>query len=146
MDDVAMQMSFVDPQVSFMQAFGLGREEIRKYLKEKQQKISKKFRGAGSLFTIGVPQGMPISPFMAILPLKECFLNERIGSKFEDYVIYADDPIFFSNSPIKVNGNPEMGIHPHEVGEKAGYIKYDGKYTERGLKFLGLRLKDESKL
>ena len=136
--ELSTQLALIDPEVCQMRAKNQW-AELRRYLSKIESNSEDLYLGSGSMYTLGVPQGMPISPFLAILPLKECFLTKRTGSKFEDYVIYADDPIFFSNSPITIKGNAAMGIHPHPKGEKAGYIKYNGEFTERGFKFLGLK-------
>lgn len=82
----------------------------------------------------GVPQGMPLSPFLSILPLQEKYLNQQVS------VNYADDQVFFGNEPFVIKDNPEYGIYHNEA--KCGWVKYDGKWTDQGLKFLGFRLKE----
>lgn len=83
-------------------------------------------------FTKGVPQGMPLSPLLSIIPLARHYLNQC------EHVNYADDQLFFSNKPIEIKDNKELGIIHAE--EKCKYVKYAGKWTKDGLKFLGLRL------
>lgn len=82
----------------------------------------------------GVPQGMPLSPFLSILPLKDNYLNQQVS------VNYADDQVFFGNEPFVIKDNPKCGIYHNE--SKCGWVKYDGKWTDQGLKFLGFRLKE----
>jgi len=91
----------------------------------------------GDLFK-GVPQGMPFSPLMSILPLHDLYLNQQ------EYVNYADDQVFFGNEPFIIKDNPSEGIIHNE--EKCGWVKYDGEFTKKGLKFLGMLLEEGEKL
>lgn len=82
--------------------------------------------------TKGVPQGMPLSPLLSILPLKDLYLNQC------EHVNYADDQVFFMNEEKIIRDNKEAGII-HNL-EKCKWVKYNGKWTKEGLKFLGYRL------
>jgi hypothetical protein len=55
------------------------------------------------LFPGGVPQGMPLSPFLSILTLKE-YLGQQ------ESVNYADDQIFFGNEEFFIEDIPAFGI------------------------------------
>lgn len=68
---------------------------------------------------VGLPQGSPLSPILTILGLDDW--TRKAG---EDRVFYADDGIIFSNTPIELNSDPQMGINIHEG--KSGYVKKDG--------------------
>jgi hypothetical protein len=82
--------------------------------------------------TKGVPQGMPLSPLLATLPLRRHYLQQRV------HVNYADDQVFFGNEPFEIKDNKEIGIIHAE--EKCKWVKYNGKWTEEGIKFLGYRI------
>jgi hypothetical protein len=51
----------------------------------------------------GFPQGMPLSPFLSILALKD-YLSQA------ENVNYADDQIFFSNTELRVMDYKNQGI------------------------------------
>lgn len=68
---------------------------------------------------IGVPQGAPTSPLLAILILVKSFLVQ------EQSISYADDPIFYSNSDFEIKDEPIMGIRLHEG--KSAWVKREGK-------------------
>ena len=89
--------------------------------------------GLGDMYELksGVPQGLPISPFLSILGLKDYLSQQEV-------VNYADDQVFFGNEAFEIKDFPDQGIVHNE--EKCGWVKYDGKWTEKGLKFLGFRL------
>lgn len=76
----------------------------------------------------GVPQGSPLSPFLAILAIRE-YLEQQTN------VNYADDQIFYGNEAFTIKDFPAMGIKHNE--EKSGWIKKDGVWLKE-LKFLGL--------
>jgi len=76
----------------------------------------------------GVPQGSPLSPFLAILAVREYL--QQVGC-----VNYADDQIFHSNEPFVIKDYPEMGIVHNR--EKCGWIRRNGVWLKE-LKFLGL--------
>lgn len=88
--------------------------------------------------TKGVPQGMPLSPLLSILPLQSKYLNQAV------HVNYADDQVFFSNEEMKIRDNKEIGIIHNE--EKCKWVKFNGKWTSEGLKFLGYRLYESMEL
>jgi hypothetical protein len=52
---------------------------------------------------VGVPQGAPTSPLLAILTLKT-FLTQQKS------VSYADDPIFYGDSDFTIQDEPKAGI------------------------------------
>jgi len=81
---------------------------------------------------------MPLSPLLACLPLRSKYLHQY------DHVNYADDQVFFSNEEIHVRDNPEIGII--HAPEKCKYVKYNGKWTPEGIKFLGMRILDGCEL
>jgi hypothetical protein len=51
----------------------------------------------------GVTQGGSISPILSTIILDD-FINQAPS------VIYADDPIFYSNHPFEIKDDPEKGI------------------------------------
>jgi len=51
----------------------------------------------------GVPQGMNMSPFLSMITLSN-YLTQQ------DSTSYADDPIFYSNTPFVIKDEPENGI------------------------------------
>jgi len=53
----------------------------------------------------GFPQGIPGSPFLSILILKD-FMNQT-----DHCIAYADDMIFFSNKPFIIRSYPNLGIN-----------------------------------
>jgi hypothetical protein len=57
----------------------------------------------------GVPQGMPLSPLLSILPLHDHYLYQA------PHVNYADDQVFFGMEPFTIKDKPEIGlIHKEE--------------------------------
>lgn len=86
----------------------------------------------------GVPQGAPTSPLLSLLVLGETIMA------YADTVMYADDGLWYSDSPIIVP-EPESelaGDWEHESGVKlhpgkSGFVKKDGVWL-KPLKFLGL--------
>jgi len=79
----------------------------------------------------GVPQGMPMSPFLSITAVKD-YLSQL------DSVNYADDQIFFGSKPFEVKDNPEIGVI--HSPEKCKWIMKEGKWLQEGIKFLGFKL------
>jgi hypothetical protein len=79
----------------------------------------------------GVPQGMPMSPFLSILAVKD-YLAQVTS------VNYADDQIFYSKTDFVVKDDPNLGII--HSSEKCSWIMRDGKWLQDGLKFLGFKL------
>lgn len=79
----------------------------------------------------GVPQGLPMSPFLSILGLRE-YLSQQ------DCVNYADDQVH----PFEIKDLPERGI-VHAL-EKCGWIKYEDRWTEKGLKFIGFSVTENN--
>jgi len=61
---------------------------------------------------------MPLSPLLSILPLQSKYLNQAV------HVNYADDQVFFSNEPMEIKDNKEIGIIHNE--EKCKWVKYNG--------------------
>lgn len=86
--------------------------------------------GFGDIFQ-GVPQGMPMSPFLSILAIKDYL-------KQVDSVNYADDQVFFSKNNFSLKDEPSNGII-HST-EKCKWVKLDGLWLQDGLKFLGFKL------
>jgi hypothetical protein len=92
----------------------------------------------------GVPQGLPISPIIAISFLAQNIL--KLNS-----IMYADDGVILSNNEPKDNWNPE---YPTIIGggtelynikfnmEKCRFVKVDGKWITP-LDFLGLSFDGE---
>jgi uncharacterized protein YbcI len=76
----------------------------------------------------GVPQGSPLSPFLAILAIRDYLKQQK-------NVNYADDQIFYGNETFQIRDFPEMGV-VHNM-EKSGWIRKNGKWLKE-LKFLGL--------
>lgn len=93
-----------------------------------EQYSNNQFQAVGDLF-VGLPQGVPTSPLLTILVLRE-FVDQCEESKF-----YADDGIYMSNEPIKLKEFPDHGIVLNE--KKSGYVVYNGRIIKE-LKFLGL--------
>lgn len=81
----------------------------------------------------GVPQGMNMSPFLSMTILGN-YLSQQESTS------YADDPIFYSNSPFSIKDEPENGIINSE--EKSKWVMKDGIWQEGGLKYLGFRLSE----
>lgn len=79
----------------------------------------------------GVPQGMNMSPFLSMTTLSN-YLSQQ------DSTSYADDPIFYSNTPFVIKDEPENGIINSD--EKSKWVMKDGIWQEGGLKYLGFRL------
>lgn len=65
----------------------------------------------------GVPQGSPLSPFLAILAIRE-YLEQQ------SHVNYADDQIFYGDKTFTIRDFPAMGILHNN--DKSGWIKKDG--------------------
>jgi retron-type reverse transcriptase len=59
----------------------------------------------------GVPQGSPLSPFLAILAIRDYLKQQK-------NVNYADDQIFYGNETFQIRDFPEMGV-VHNM-EKSG--------------------------
>lgn len=78
---------------------------------------------------LGLPQGAATSPILTALVINE------FTKQCEDSVFYADDGIFFSNSPIEIKDDPDKGIYLNK--EKSHIIKENGVW-KRDIKFLGL--------
>jgi len=76
----------------------------------------------------GVPQGSPLSPFLAILAIREYLSQQK-------HVNYADDQIFYGDETFTIRDFREKGIIHNE--EKSGWIKKNGRWIKE-LKFLGL--------
>jgi hypothetical protein len=76
----------------------------------------------------GIAQGSPTSPFLATVILKD-FINQL------PCIIYADDPIFYSNHLFSVKDDPKKGIVSNP--DKSGWIRYAG-VDIKPLTFLGL--------
>lgn len=76
----------------------------------------------------GVPQGSPISPFLAILAIRPYLSQQRC-------VNYADDQIFFGDKYFEIKDDPANGIIHNQ--DKSGWIRKDGVWLKE-LKFLGL--------
>lgn len=91
---------------------------------------------------IGVPQGAPVSPLLAILALELDFIkaNTSLNSKV---VGYADDWLFFSNDDEFIGkfDFPDQGILLSE--EKSYWVKRAGKWL-KPLTFLGLTYDGEA--
>lgn len=79
----------------------------------------------------GFPQGMPLSPFLSILVLKDYLGQSKV-------VNYADDQIFFGNEKLDIQDEKEKGII--HSAEKCQWIKEKGKWVVDSFKFLGFRL------
>jgi len=79
----------------------------------------------------GFPQGMPLSPFLSILALRD-YLGQS------EVVNYADDQIFFGETKINIKDSKEKGII--HSSEKCKWIKVNGKWITDSFKFLGFRL------
>jgi hypothetical protein len=76
----------------------------------------------------GVPQGSPLSPFLAILAIRTYLSQQK-------HVNYADDQIFYGDETFTIRDFPQEGIIHNN--EKSGWIKKDGVWLKE-LKFLGL--------
>lgn len=79
----------------------------------------------------GVPQGAPTSPLLAILVLPH-FLHQSFTGLIKKlkksklkYLLYADDIVFYSNSPISLENDNERGVIINR--EKTAYDKENGK-------------------
>jgi hypothetical protein len=85
----------------------------------------------------GVPQGANTSPLLAILVLTK--LDELVKKAGHKLLMYADDGIIYSDSPIDIKGIFQglrnVGITLNE--KKSFILKDQGKWV-RELKFLGL--------
>lgn len=81
----------------------------------------------------GLPQGANWSPILTAAVLKE-FTNQC-----EDAVFYADDGIFFSNSPIELKEDADKGIFIN-YKKRSGYVKEKGVFL-KDFVFLGLEYK-----
>lgn len=84
----------------------------------------------------GLPQGANWSPILTAAVLKD-FTNQC-----EDAVFYADDGLFFSNSPIELKEDPDKGIYIN-YKKRSGYVKEEGKFI-KDFVFLGLEYKYET--
>lgn len=96
--------------------------------------------GFGDIYK-GVPQGMPMSPLLSILALKD-YLSQQ-----EPYVIpinYADDQEFGSKQDFVIKDDPSNGIV--HATEKCSWLMRDGQITKGGSKFLGFRLTENWEL
>lgn len=51
----------------------------------------------------GVPQGSPLSPFLAILAIRQYLSQQK-------HVNYADDQIFYGDETFSIRDFPEKGI------------------------------------
>jgi len=76
----------------------------------------------------GVPQGSPISPFLAILAIRPYLSQQKC-------VNYADDQIFYGDKYFSIKDDPANGIIHNQ--EKSGWIRSNGVWHKE-LKFLGL--------
>lgn len=76
----------------------------------------------------GLPQGSAISPFLSLLVMKS-FLSQQKS------ISYADDPIFFGETPFQIQDDPYNGLEIAK--EKSGWVKWNGEWT-KPLKFLGI--------
>lgn len=76
----------------------------------------------------GVPQGSPMSPFLAILAIRPYLSQQKC-------VNYADDQIFYGDNYFEIKDDPANGI-VHNL-DKSGWIRKDGVWLKE-LKFLGL--------
>jgi hypothetical protein len=89
-----------------------------------------------SILPGGFPQGMPCSAFLSIFVLGDYFEQKWTDIK-KKVIAYADDFLFFFKEKCIPRDFPEYGITHSK--EKCGWIKYAGKWTPKGLKFIGLR-------
>jgi hypothetical protein len=55
--------------------------------------------------------------------------------KQQKSISYADDVLFYSNSPFEILSKLFLGLNLHE--EKSGWVNYDGRWI-KPLRFLGL--------
>jgi len=76
----------------------------------------------------GVPQGLPTSPLLSIITLKNFLTQVRSVS-------YADDPIFYDDKDFSITDEPDNGIVINK--DKSGWVKRNGEWL-KPLKFLGL--------
>jgi len=76
----------------------------------------------------GVPQGSPLSPFLAILAIRPYLSQQKC-------VNYADDQIFYSDEYFEIKDDPANGIIHNQ--DKSGWIRKNGVW-QKELKFLGL--------
>jgi hypothetical protein len=60
----------------------------------------------------------------------------------DDAVFYADDGLFFSNSPIVLQEDKRKGIYIN-YAKRSGYVKENGKFT-KDFTFLGLKYHHET--
>jgi len=122
-----------DERIPWMPFDKMSDEEFSKWLKTvtEQGLLSEYFLGFANRRAStpgGVPQGSPLSPFLAILAIREYLSQQR-------HVNYADDQIFYGDETFTIKDMPEKGI-VHNM-EKSGWIKKNGIWKKE-LKFLGL--------
>lgn len=116
------------------------KQVMREYLSEEWQELRKsgKIPIADSTWVSegggthkGLPQGANWSPILTATVLKE-FVDQA-----DDAVFYADDGLFFSNSPIRLQEDKRKGIYIN-YAKRSGYVKENGKFT-KDFTFLGLK-------